>query len=137
MLAGGSLFKRQGWVPFQTSLTRSYYAADEKLTYYNRQVGLLTPGEGTGLFEEYRYDALGRRVLMRSRRVSSCSSPCEAFIQRTVWDGDQVLYEVRSSGNTGVSASLPRLAAACALPSAQQKRADLAQPKTGALASAK
>ena len=40
-------------------------------------------------------------------------------------------------GNTGVSASLPRLAAACALPSAQQKRADLAQPKTGALASAK
>ena len=40
-------------------------------------------------------------------------------------------------GNTGVAASLPRLAAACAMPSAQQKRADLAQPKTGAMASAK
>ena len=40
-------------------------------------------------------------------------------------------------GNTGVAASLPRLAAACAMPSVQQKRADLAQPKTGALASAK
>ena len=40
-------------------------------------------------------------------------------------------------GNTGVAASLPRLAAGCAMPSAQQKRADLAQPKTGALASAK
>ena len=40
-------------------------------------------------------------------------------------------------GNTGVAASLPRLAAACAVPSAQQKRADLGQPKTGAIASAK
>jgi hypothetical protein len=40
-------------------------------------------------------------------------------------------------GNTGVAGALPRLAAACALPSAQQKRADLGQPKTGAMASAK
>ena len=40
-------------------------------------------------------------------------------------------------GNTGVAASLPRMAAACAIPSAQQKRADLAQPQTGALASVK
>jgi len=40
-------------------------------------------------------------------------------------------------GNTGVSAALPRLAAACAVPSAQPKRADLGLPKTGAIASAK
>jgi len=26
------------------------------------------PGEGTGTFDEYRYDALGRRVFSRSRR---------------------------------------------------------------------
>jgi len=41
-------------------------------------------------------------------------------------------------GNTGVASALPQLAASCAMPSAhQQKRADLAQPKTGAVASAK
>jgi hypothetical protein len=42
-------------------------------------------------------------------------------------------------GNTGVSAALPRLAAACAMPSAQPKRADLGPPKAGpgAMASAK
>lgn len=40
-------------------------------------------------------------------------------------------------GNTGVAASLPRLAAACAMPATQAKRADIGQPKTGAIASAK
>ena len=42
-------------------------------------------------------------------------------------------------GNTGVSTALPRLAAACAVQSAQPKRADLGPPKAGpgAMASAK
>ena len=40
-------------------------------------------------------------------------------------------------GNTGVSTALPRLAAGCAVTSAQSKRADLGQPKPGAMASAK
>ena len=57
------------------------------------------------MFVEYRSDALGRRVLVRSRRPPSCPSPCEAFVQRTVWDGAQVLYEIRSSGQTGTVAS--------------------------------
>jgi RHS repeat-associated protein len=86
--------------------SRSYYGADEKLVYYNRHLGWSTPGEGTGTFTEYRYDALGRRVSSRSRRPSTCSSPCEAYVQRWVWDGDQVLYEIRSSGKPGVSASI-------------------------------
>jgi RHS repeat-associated protein len=82
--------------------SRSYYSADNKLTYYNRHLGWSTPGEGTGTFDEYRYDALGRRVLSRSRRPQpGCQFPCEAYVQRTIWDGDQVLYEVRSSGQTG------------------------------------
>ena len=94
-------------VETQTSVpdeSRSYYAADDKLTYYNRFLGSHTlPGAPTGAFEDYRYDALGRRVLTRTRRPSSCGSPCEAYVQRTVWDGDQVLYEIRSSGKDGVS----------------------------------
>jgi RHS repeat-associated protein len=85
--------------------SRSYYSADEKLTYYNRFLGSFTlPGSSAGVFEEYRYDALGRRVFMRARRPSNCYSPCEAYAQRTVWDGDQVLYEIRSSGKEGVAA---------------------------------
>jgi hypothetical protein len=39
-------------------------------------------------------------------------------------------------GNTGVAANLPRLAASCAMPSVQQKRATLVQPAAGAVASA-
>lgn len=88
------------WTPEET---RSYYSADDKLMYYERHVGWADPGDEPGVFEEYRYDALGRRVLVRSRRPSTCSSPCDAYIQRTIWDGDQMLYETRSSGGTGVS----------------------------------
>ena len=62
--------------------------------------------------------------------------------------GDHSMYvETKSSnlftsiriGNTGVSAALPRLAAGCAVPAAQAKRADLGPPKAGpgAMASAK
>ncbi len=83
--------------------TRSFYDAADRLTYFNRHVNYVTPGEAGGVFEEYRYDALGRRVLVRSRRPSTCSSPCEAYVARTVCDGDQILYEIRSSGETGVN----------------------------------
>ncbi len=86
--------------------TRSYYNAAEQLVYYNRHLGWSTPGYAGGTVTEYRYDALGRRVYSRSRRPSTCSSPCEAYVQRWAWDGDQVLYEIRSSGKTGVPPSI-------------------------------
>jgi RHS repeat-associated protein len=83
-----------------TEETRSYYSADDRLMYFNRQFGLIDPGKPESVFEEYRYDALGRRVFTRSRRPSNCPSPCPAYAERTVWDGDQVLMELRSSGGT-------------------------------------
>lgn len=89
--------------------TRSFYDAADQLTYFNRHSGQTLPGEANGVFEEYRSDALGLRVLVRSRRPSSCASPCEAFVQRTVWDGAQVLYEIRSSGNTAATANAMEL----------------------------
>ena len=85
--------------------SRNYYGAGEQLMYTNRLVGQTTPGESAGGFEEYRYDALGRRVFTRSRRPSGCSFPCEAYVERTVWDGSQVLYEIRSSGGTSVDST--------------------------------
>ncbi len=61
--------------------------------------------------EEYRYDALGRRIWRRLiRPVTNCplmnkSSGCLSVVERTVWDGDQVLWEVRADGGDGATAS--------------------------------
>jgi RHS repeat-associated protein len=56
-------------------------------------------------FEEYRYDALGRRVMVRTRRRCSEAAltgerhPCwMALMRRTVWDGTQELVEVQRPG---------------------------------------
>lgn len=66
------------------------------------------PSLGRGVYEEYRYDALGRRVWVRSHRKKYCTNPtvnteCLGALQRTVWDGDQVLYEIRVPGDTGTA----------------------------------
>ena len=87
--------------------TRHYYDAAERLTFSNTMYGwIVFEGWGTGTFSEYRYDALGRRVLTRTRRIGSCAAPCDAFIERTVHDGNQVLVEMRSSGQIGISSLL-------------------------------
>jgi len=73
--------------------------------------GCYAPGQfnwlDRGSFEDYRYDALGRRVLVRSRADTTCQYQhvCRSTIQRTVWDGDQILYEIRYPGGDTVSAS--------------------------------
>ena len=84
--------------------SRYYYSADEKLRATNRHVGFTSVGGVGSLFEEYRYDALGRRVMTRTRQNSSaCWSPCVSSTTRVVWDGDQLLYEVRSVEGQGVT----------------------------------
>jgi RHS repeat-associated protein len=83
--------------------TISYYGADDRLRIFNRQIGHGTSFAG-GVFEEYRYDALGRRVLVRSRATSPCEDPqCNSYIERTAWDGDQVVLEIRAPGRDGVA----------------------------------
>jgi RHS repeat-associated protein len=60
-------------------------------------------------FSEYRYDALGRRVFARSHPVRSCLGEfrtlfgCQGFVERTVYDGDQVLYEIRMPDSVGIA----------------------------------
>jgi RHS repeat-associated protein len=103
----------------------SYHRADNQLRVVDRRV---CDGNGpckaprdtrsalASGFEEYRYDALGRRVLVRTRRDSTCAGgptdrkyDCQSTIQRTVWDGDQVLYELRMPGaDTTSLASMER-----------------------------
>ena len=99
--------------------TRSYYRADGRLVAVDRQrcrtqlhytgtggAGTSTPlcvawdpvaGHDPAVFEEYRYDALGRRVLVRARPSSECAPQhCPATMDRFVWDGDQILQEIRA-----------------------------------------
>jgi len=59
----------------------------------------------SGIDEEYRYDALGRRVLVRARRDSACTSnTCHSTIDRYLWDGDQILGEIRMPGGDSIEA---------------------------------
>jgi RHS repeat-associated protein len=61
--------------------------------------------------EEYRYDALGRRIWRRLERPDALcpkmdkASGCLSVVERTVWDGDQVLAEIRADGGLQSSAT--------------------------------
>jgi RHS repeat-associated protein len=90
----------------------NYYDAGDRLRGFNRHIGPgsvsddARPGQ-RGVFEEYFYDALGRRVMVRSRRGSGCSTSgdaeCSSYLERTVWDGDQVAFERRAPGSTSTN----------------------------------
>ena len=95
----------------------SYYDANEHL----RAVDHRLAQSGNALrfarnvkltFEEFRYDALGRRVLARTRRWCQGSADPSgdpecglSTIRRTVWDGNQELYEIQMPGGDTTSAS--------------------------------
>jgi RHS repeat-associated protein len=58
----------------------------------------------------YRYDALGRRILAATLPSPLCVGQsralpiCQGYIERTVYDGNQVLVEVRMPDTVGISA---------------------------------
>jgi RHS repeat-associated protein len=93
-------------------LSRFYYGADGKLRVADRRTGNPQSYIQAGVspfvldsYEEYRYDALGRRVLRRSRRDHACAPNfCPSVIERFVWDGNQLLTEIRYPGHNGISA---------------------------------
>ena len=52
-----------------------------------------------------RYDALNRRIWMRNIRGANCidqhkKSGCRSNERRTVWDGDQILFEMQAPGDS-------------------------------------
>jgi RHS repeat-associated protein len=60
--------------------------------------------------QQYWYDALGRRILTAALTPPTCSSTpnsvtCRGFIERTVYDGDQVLYEIRMPDSVGIGST--------------------------------
>jgi RHS repeat-associated protein len=85
--------------------SRSYYGADERLRLY-RRISSAPAGTRTDVVDEYRYDAFGRRVLLRSNHASNCDvGPAECFsaIQRFLWDGEQLVWELRNSGTSEIA----------------------------------
>jgi RHS repeat-associated protein len=93
--------------------TRYYYGNDGKLHAMQRHTYPL----GYGAWEEYRYDALGRRVMVILRgnegetpgcgatNQEICNPPCskahcESKITAQYWDGDQLIKERRSKYTT-------------------------------------
>jgi len=80
--------------------THYYYRADNRLKVVQRY-DVFSGADKNGTWEEYRYDALGRRVLVHALRDSLCylsnGGDCSSFDLRVVWDGDQVLAEDRQS----------------------------------------
>jgi RHS repeat-associated protein len=55
------------------------------------------------VWEEYRYDPLGRRVAVRTLRPTAlCNQPAECYNSTTyfVWAGDQLLWEIRAADAT-------------------------------------
>jgi RHS repeat-associated protein len=100
---------------------RSWYGADDKLRFVDRRTCYVFQPDGhtpacnpnkepmpneRPAFEEYRYDALGRRVLVRSRQHYACTTRCQSVVRRIVWDGDQVLAEIQAPGYTYTSATV-------------------------------
>ncbi|HEX8829952.1 MAG TPA: hypothetical protein VF705_02245, partial [Longimicrobium sp.] len=104
-----------------TELAAYYYGADDRLRVVDRR-GCLTfesrmgrqacdqqyepTFEQKSAFEEYRYDALGRRVLVRTRQEYACTTNCFNQLRRAIWDGDQLLYEIAALGASGASPTL-------------------------------
>jgi RHS repeat-associated protein len=87
------------------SESRSYYSRSGQLLFHQNQTDTLRTGgdwgRQVGAFEEYWYDALGRRVLKYSLQdtgiCGDLTSKCFTSMTRFVWDGDQLLWELRSS----------------------------------------
>lgn len=86
------------------TVSNSYYSAHNKLAVVQKWT------DASHTWEEYWYDALGRRVFTRTRHdLPTCGYPivCPGFVDRTVWDGDQIIAEQRSSGLDSISGGAP------------------------------
>ena len=90
----------------------TYHAADGHIRAADYRYASNALGDApalTKVFEEYRYDALGRRVWVRSLHrcanytyvdspyVSACLG---SIVRRTIWDGQQELIEIQVPGDS-------------------------------------
>ncbi|MFG0312839.1 MAG: hypothetical protein ACF8LL_01445, partial [Phycisphaerales bacterium] len=88
---------------------RYYYGPDgrlRKVQRYGRRwdPATMVPTGYDDLREEYVYDALGRRIVTHTEHEPFCDTRCGATIERTIWDGAQVLVELRAAGDGDLNA---------------------------------
>jgi RHS repeat-associated protein len=89
-----------------------YYDGLGRLARFERHVGNYSQASTTddpeAVIERYRYDALGRRVLVHTNRVHACTvGGCDRAVRRMVWAGDQLLWEIRAkASDTGSAATV-------------------------------
>jgi YD repeat-containing protein len=94
----------------------TYYAADGRVRaadYRFIRNGLVDESPRDWVFEEYRYDALGRRVWVRAYRSCAFYAPktsnpkfleCHtSTLRRTVWDQERELIEIQVPGDSAQS----------------------------------
>jgi hypothetical protein len=85
-----------------------YYDGNGRLALFEKHTGDLqqasVANDVRAVSEQYRYDAFGRRVLVRTLHDAGCTAAgCESTIQRFVWDGDQLLYETRGQADSAAA----------------------------------
>ena len=90
-----------------------YYDANARLRVVdarmqgNGRLGLSADPPG---YEEYRYDALGRRILRRARHTGTNGMPADSalldLVQRFIWDGDHLVAEIQAPGGNSVSTAV-------------------------------
>jgi len=83
-----------------------FYTADNVLVASQVYDDRTTAGYLAGVYEEYWYDPLGRRILVRARQDANCTLDCQSSITRTIWDGDQILWEIRTQGSDSTPRAL-------------------------------
>ncbi|HEX5871782.1 MAG TPA: RHS repeat-associated core domain-containing protein [Longimicrobium sp.] len=92
--------------------TRSYYGADDRLRVLQRYDFRRTEElnhENAGVWEEYRYDPLGRRILVRTRGDGGMCNidtwTCTSSVTRFIWAGDQLLWELKAATGSMAAAA--------------------------------
>jgi RHS repeat-associated protein len=97
----GGIHQRYGY----RQNTLSQYNRENRLSYFRLQKDTIWQGGTESRWytatETYMYDALGRRVWVRSLKDTTCTfsdpgSGCHSTDTRTVWDGDEIIAEERT-----------------------------------------
>jgi RHS repeat-associated protein len=91
------------------TVSERYYGADQRLRVVQSYVAAYDTGSfpavtRRGVYEEYRYDPLGRRIMVYGRRPSGlCNiTGCADYTDRFIWNGNQLVYESRNGTGGGV-----------------------------------
>ena len=93
---------------FLVTQEADYYDGNERLVQLQRHNGWFgdtaNANDPAQVIETYRYDALGRRVLVHALHNSSCTTNgCESSVARFVWADNQLIAETRGPASDATS----------------------------------